>query len=442
MRSDYKNFKLTPRPARIKLNRKWLASVATACAAYYFWPANNPVIQENTIELPDQAQMAEFDLEETEIAPVLHQASTDVEQHQVTVARGDSISRILTRFGLSEDVLFRDLNKRDRRKLSNITPGQVIDIVKEDNALKSIHISKGPNKQLVLARKDNGHFKLEESTLDLDKEIVFASGVIEDSLFLSGRKAGIDDGIIMKMADLFAWDIDFSMDLRPNDTFRVIYEKLSYNGESKGNGNIIAAEFVNRGNKRQVIRFVEPNGAVEYFTPEGNNVKKAFLRSPVKFTRISSHFNLRRKHPILHKIRAHRGVDYAAPEGTPIKASGDGKVNFVGVKGGYGNAVELQHGGRYTTLYAHMSRFAKGIKPGTRVKQGQVIGYVGKTGLATAPHLHYEFRVDGVHRNPVTVKLPTADPIAKAYRNDFDSHAKQTLSMLEQMDSSRLASNG
>ena len=222
----------------------------------------------------------------------------------------------------------------------------------------------------------------------------------------------------MDMAGIFEWDIDFIQDVREGDTFTVIYEELWRDGVKLRDGQIVAAEFVNQGKSFRAARFSDSSGRASYYTPEGRSVRKAFLRAPLNFTRISSNFNPSRRHPVLNTIRAHRGVDYAAPTGTQIRAAGDGKVSFRGVQGGYGNTIILQHGGNITTLYGHLSRFGS-ARDGARVSQGDVIGYVGSSGLATGPHLHYEYRVNGVHRNPRTVSLPPADPIAAEQQTAF-----------------------
>jgi murein DD-endopeptidase MepM/ murein hydrolase activator NlpD len=243
----------------------------------------------------------------------------------------------------------------------------------------------------------------------------------------------------MNIAGIFAWDIDFVLDIRSGDNYYVQWEEVWQNGEFVTDGEIIAAEFNNNGRTHRAIRFVDDSGHTDYFTPDGHSVRKAFIRAPVDFTRVSSNFNPNRRHPVLNTIRAHRGVDYAAPRGTSIRAAGDGKVIFRGVKNGYGNAVILQHGGNITTLYAHMSRFASNVKVGSRVRQGQTIGFVGATGLATANHLHYEYRINGVHRNPRTVELPQADPISEKYREQFFTTAAPILEELEQFKSTQLA---
>jgi murein DD-endopeptidase MepM/ murein hydrolase activator NlpD len=244
----------------------------------------------------------------------------------------------------------------------------------------------------------------------------------------------------MNVAGIFAWDVDFILDIREGDNYYIQYEEIWQDGEYVTDGEIVAAEFNNNGRQIQAVRFKDDENRTDYFTPSGDSVRKAFIRAPVDFTRISSNFNPRRRHPILNTIRAHRGVDYAAPRGTPIKAAGDGKVICRGNKSGYGKVVILQHGGNITTLYAHMSNFAAKARLGSRVRQGQTIGYVGMTGLATANHLHYEYRVNGVHRNPRTVSLPDAEPIAEKYRRRFLAEAAPILEELEQFKQTRLAS--
>ena len=230
---------------------------------------------------------------------------------------------------------------------------------------------------------------------------------------------------------MFGWDVDFALDIRKGDSFSLLFEQHYLDGEKLRDGKILAAEFTNQGNKYRAILFTDPEGNSQYYSEDGKSMRKAFLRSPVDFRRISSTFQRERFHPVLGKKRPHRGVDYAAASGTPIKAAGDGKVIFRGVKGGYGNTVVLQHGSNITTLYAHMSRFRKGVTSGSRVKQGQTIGYVGKSGLATGPHLHYEFRINGVHRNPLTVKLPDAAPIQAKYKAEFMEQSRQLLAQLD-----------
>ncbi len=291
---------------------------------------------------------------------------------------------------------------------------------------------------LRIERAESG-FKAEIIDRPIEKRKRLAYGSIETSLFESAADAGLSDRVIMNIAGIFAWDVDFVLDIRSGDDYYVQYEEIWQDGEYVTDGEIVVAEFNNNGQTYRAIRFIDDSGRSDYYTPDGHSVRKAFIRAPVDFTRISSNFNPRRRHPILNTIRAHRGVDYAAPRGTPIKAAGDGKVIFRGVKGGYGNTIILQHGGNITTLYAHMSRFA-GARIGSRVRQGQTIGYVGSTGLATANHLHYEYRLNGAHRNPRTVKLPQANPIDQRYRQQFLATVEPILQELENFKNTQLAS--
>ena len=248
------------------------------------------------------------------------------------------------------------------------------------------------------------------------------------------------DALIMELVGIFGWDIDFALDIRNGDNFALLYEEQFLEGEKVKDGPIVAAEFTNQGRTYRAVRYTNAKGRTDYFTPDGHSMRKAFLRTPVDFRRISSRFG-KRQHPTLNKMKMHKGVDYAASRGTPIKAAGDGKIIFRGRKGGYGRVVIIQHGGRYSTLYAHMEHFKKGQYVGKRVKQGDIIGYVGSSGRATGPHLHYEFRVNGTHRNPLTVKLPDAAPIEREYRKDFELKSRGLLSQLDTHTRTRVALN-
>ncbi len=279
-----------------------------------------------------------------------------------------------------------------------------------------------------------------------EKQLAFGGGPIRNSLVSSGKKAGLDYKVINQIIEIFGAKIDFSTDLRPNDSFRVLYEEKVVNGHKTETGPILAVEFVNQGEKYQAVRYTDKTGHSSYFSPDGNGLTEAFLRAPVQFANISSSFGMR-KHPVCHKMRLHKGIDYRAPHGTPVIATANAKVVFAGKRGGYGNAIELQHGARYSTFYAHLSRFAKNLKTGTEVKQGQVIGYVGRTGLATGDHLHYEFRIDGIHRNPLTAAMPKQNSIAPAHRPQFIVHAKEMIRLLDVHQSAKgmktkVASNG
>ena len=255
---------------------------------------------------------------------------------------------------------------------------------------------------------------------------------IETSLFLDGLEADLSKELILQLTDIFAWDIDFATNLRPGDQFTVVYGKKMIDGKETDTDEIIAAEFINQGVPYSAVRYINESGIASYYTPDGQSMQRAFLTTPVDFAKISSPFDMHRKHPILNRIRAHKGIDYAARTGTPVKTTGDGIVTFSGRKGAYGQVVIIQHNDRYETLYAHMSDFKKGLTVGGHVKQGDVIGYVGQTGLATGPHLHYEFHVDGLYRDPETVKIPHSMPISNALLTDFKVQTQAFFAQLNQ----------
>ncbi|MEJ2603007.1 MAG: peptidoglycan DD-metalloendopeptidase family protein [Gammaproteobacteria bacterium] len=358
----------------------------------------------------------------------------------LTVASGDTLDRLFRRHSLSIADLHRIVGLPEAKEpLRVIRPGEVLQVRHDNGRLRRLYKELDLTSALVVEATGEGfEAKVIERPIELRETM--AHGVIETSLFEAAMEAGVSDNVVMNLAGIFAWDIDFVLDIRKGDEFFIIYEEIWQDGEFVANGDIVAAEFVNRGNSFAALRFVDPEGESDYYTPEGRSVRKAFIRAPVDFSRISSNFNPNRRHPVLNTTRAHRGVDYAAPTGTPIKAAGDGKVIFRGRKGGYGNTVILQHGGNITTLYAHMSRFNSKAKIGSRVRQGQVIGYVGATGMVTGAHLHYEYRLNGVHRNPRTVELPEAEPIRAAYRDDFLAAAEPLLKRLDSYRTTRLAS--
>ncbi len=359
-----------------------------------------------------------------------------------TVKPGDNLSLIFQRFRISAKQLQEILALgREVRALKRLYPGDTLRLNIDDaRQLQQLDYDVDITRTLEVRRHDQD-FQARLIEHQPERRINYASGAIDSSLFLAAQRAGLSDNITMELAAIFGWDVDFSLDIREGDRFTVIYEELYLNGEKLRDGKILAAEFINRGKIHRALRFTDARGKTDYYSPDGKSMRKEFLRSPVDFTRVSSRFSLGRKHPILNRIRAHKGVDYAAPRGTPIKATGDGKIIFRGTKGGYGKTVIIEHGSRYSTLYAHMSGFARGIRNGRRVRQGQVIGYVGSTGLATGPHLHYEFRVNGVHRNPLTVKLPDASPLPRQYLADFTSKATPFLAQLDLLRRSTLALN-
>jgi len=364
----------------------------------------------------------------------------EYQQLHLTIKRGDTLDRLFRRNKLDLANLAMIIRLPEAAPhLKRLIPGDEFEIEHDDGQLVSLYRELGLTSALKITREDD-LFTAEIIDRPVEIRTKLAYGRIDSSLFQSATDAGLPDRTIMNLAGIFAWDVDFVLDIRSGDDYYILFEEIYQDGKLVTDGEIVAAEFNNNGRTFQAIRYVDNTGRSDYFTPDGHSVRKAFVRAPVDFSRISSSFNPRRRHPILNTIRAHRGVDYAAPRGTPIKAAGDGKVIFRGVKNGYGNAIIVQHGGNITTLYAHMSKFNNSARVGRRVIQGQTIGYVGKTGLATAPHLHYEYRLNGVHRNPRTVKLPQAAPIKDEYRNDFLATVEPILNELLQYKRTLVAS--
>ena len=379
---------------------------------------------------------ATFDTPAPEIA-------AEEEWRSEVVKSGDSLSFLFNRAGLSDLALQQFLSgNKNAASLKRIYPGQKIEFKIANNELVGLRYQKNRLNHVEFTKTDKG-FVDTSVNITPDTRIAYREATIINSLFLAGTDVGLEQNSIMELASMFGWDIDFALDIRANDSFKVLYEERFINGEKIGNGPILAAEFTNQKKTFKAVRYTDPEGITSYYTPEGNSMKKAFLRTPVDFARISSHFNLKRKHPILNRIRAHKGTDYAAPTGTPIKAAGNGKVEFAGTKGGYGRTVVLRHGQSYKTLYAHMHRYGKGIRTGARIKQGQIIGYVGKSGLATGPHLHYEFYKNGVVRNPVRVELPKAESIPKSLLANFKLETQPLVAQLADFSSeTQLALSG
>jgi len=374
-----------------------------------------------------------------EFHPPLFPSPSEFDSIHLTVRSGDTLDRLFRKnqLDLGHLAMITRLPEAGAR-LRMLRPGDELEIEHDNGKLVRLYRKLDLTSALVVSRNDDG-FKAEVIDRPIEIHRRRAYGRIDSSLFESANSAGLSDKLIMNLAGIFAWDVDFVLDIRTGDDYFILYEEIYQDGKYVTDGEIVAAEFNNNGRTFQAIRFADKGGRSDYYTPDGRSVRKAFVRAPVDFSRISSSFNPRRRHPVLNTIRAHKGVDYAAPSGTPIKAAGDGKVVFRGVSGGYGNAVILQHGGNITTLYAHMSKFSATAKIGQRIKQGQIIGYVGSTGLATAAHLHYEYRLNGVHRNPRTVELPQADPINEAYKEDFLAAVQPILDDLLQYKRTQIA---
>jgi murein DD-endopeptidase MepM/ murein hydrolase activator NlpD len=358
----------------------------------------------------------------------------------IIVGRNDTLDRIFRKLQLN----LTDLaNLRSlpgiKTHMDNLRLGESLHFVYRDDELDVFERRLNEDETLKVVRGPDG-LRADVLQNPLESRTRTVRGVIDHSLFEAVTAAGAHDQTAVNLADIFQWDIDFILDVQPGDTFVVTYRELYQKGVYVKDGPVLAASFVNQGKPYSAVRYVDSDGAARYFTPDGRSLHKAFLRAPVEFTRISSKFNSARYHPILNLIRAHKGIDYAAPMGTPVRAAGDGRVGYAGPKGGYGNVVELEHSRSITTVYGHLSRFAKGTRAGAHVTQGQVIAYVGMTGLATGPHLHYEYRVNGVFKNPQTVPLPDASPIEARFREDFLAKSAPLLATLQAPIGSALVS--
>lgn len=355
------------------------------------------------------------------------------------VAKGDSLSLLFQRANLSATDVYRVSSSKSGKSLRNLFPGEIFRFgIDTQGQLEELHYIKSPLESLIFTH-NNGTYSAQKHLRDPEILLSYRQGVIADSLYLSAKKANLPDKVIMELANIFGWDIDFVFDIRPGDSFSLLFEDRYIDGEKLSSGNIIAASFTNRGKTYQAVRYQNSKGLSNYYTPEGLSMRKAFLRTPLDIFRISSGFNLRRKHPIHKKIKAHRGVDYAAPRGTPVYAAGDGKVIATGYTKANGNYVFIQHGQTYVTKYLHLNN--KKVRKGQTVRQRQLVGTVGSTGYATGPHLHYEFLVNGVHRNPRTVKLPQALPIAQTEKQAFTRRTAPVLAQLaEYQAATRLAS--
>ncbi len=353
-------------------------------------------------------------------------------KHVEEVRSGDNLSNIFNRQALSPTVLHRVMQSGPlSERLTQIFPGHRLTFTTtEDNQLVRLEYSAGPLETLQFDR-DGENYVAKAVSREPQRLTTYKQGYIDHSLFVASQRAGLADEVTMRLAQIFQWDIDFVLDIRKGDEFHVLFEELYLGDKFIGYGDILAAEFLNQKQSYQAIYYKNQNDEGHYFNPQGESMRKAFLRAPVSFSRISSNFNLRRKHPLFKTTRPHRGIDYAAPQGTPIMAAGDGRISTIGKNKGNGNFIVLQHGEQFTTKYLHMSKFARNMSKGKRVKQGEIIGYVGRTGYATGPHLHYEFLVNGAHRNPRTVALPNAQPVPASERERFMKQTSPYLALLK-----------
>lgn len=385
------------------------------------WPATSESV---IVEIPARLQLQASQAADSE---------SDLSRVAAEVRPGDTLSTLFERAGAGVSVLYRMLDDEEiSQPLERIYPGQSFSFAFNDaDVLKEVTFSESQMVQHRITVAEEGGFQIEQIVREPEIHTRFTQGTIDTSLYLAGKDAGLSDNMIMELATLFGWDIDFVLDIRSGDSFSLIYEEHFLDGKKLSDGPILAARFINQGREVTAIRYTDAGGRTDYYSPNGDSIRKAFLRTPMDVFRISSGFNPNRRHPVLNTIRAHRGTDYAAPTGTPIKVTGDGKVISARRSSSYGNVVVVQHGGGIRTLYAHMNQFSRYARVGNRVNQGQIIGYVGSTGMVTGPHLHYEFLVNGVHRNPQTVPLPTAQPLEEQYLTAFQEFASNMMGQLD-----------
>jgi len=364
-------------------------------------------------------------------APKPTVAGAVVSSFKIIVHPNDTLDAIFRRLKLNlADLASLRALPGLKAHLDSLHPGESLHFTQRDGALVGLERRLNEAQTLKVSRDASG-LKADVLQDPLEARTRVLKGVINSSLFEAVEASGGHDQTAVALADIFGWDIDFVLDIQPGDSFIVSYQELYQDGVYVKDGPILAAAFTNAGRQYRAVRYTDPEGSAHYYTADGRSMHKAFLRAPLEFTRVSSGFNLARKHPILNLIRAHKGVDYAAPIGTPVKAAGDGRIAWAGPKGGYGNVVIIEHSRSITTVYGHLSRFAKGTHVGQHVSQGTVIAYVGMTGLATGPHLHYEYRVNGVFKNPQTVSLPDAQPIDARWRQDFEARTAPLLASLQ-----------
>lgn len=408
-------------------------SLIIAAAGLFITAAALAVVKPPEPTLPTYQALQTLDL-----API-HALSGDARPApfiaETRIRRGDTMAAVLQRLNVSDQGLQPFLvQNKDARSIYKLYPGRVVQAALDDRgALVWLRYTHTPGTQdkdgyvtkwLEVRPDDKGSFTAIEHSAPAQVQVRIAEGDISSSLFGAADSANVPDAITLEMVDILSSKIDFLKDLRRGDKFRIVYDVYTHEGREAGSGKIRALEFINRNKTYSAVWFKPSDGQGGYYDFSGNSLKGAFLRNAIKFTRISSGFGMR-KHPIHKQWKGHAGVDYAAPSGTPIRATADGTVDFIGRKNGYGNVIILKNHGKYTTLYAHQSRFAPGLRRGAKVQQGDVIGYVGSTGWATGPHLHYEFRIDNKPVDPLAVDLPVTRPLEADQRKVFKTVAAQ-----------------
>ena len=373
-------------------------------------------------------------IEKITISKDLDEGLAPIKSKQIhTVKKGDSLSVIFEEKQVPLNTAYKIFDFDQNSLLSNIVPGDIMEFNYMGNDLLSIEIIKDEINSILI--KTDTEISIKKIKKEIQTITSFGFGEIKDSFYKSAKDVGIPDSIIMDFAFIFGWDIDFIFDVRQGDKFSVIFETDYSEGERISSGDIVLAEFINKDKKFIAQRFFDDIQGKQYFNEKGENVKKAFLRAPLDFAYISSHFNPNRMHPILHRIKAHNGVDYAAKRNTPVKASGDGVISFIGRQSGYGRTVEIKHGGNIKTLYAHLEKFNTKLKVGSKVKQGEIIAYVGDSGQATGPHLHFEFWQGEIRTDPVKVKLPSAKPVNNSQKDEFNNLLASNLNKLSEYNS-------
>ena len=455
MTPDYSSAARASRPAAIKtLLIAGLVAVSTAAAftlrSHAVGTSTDSATSVTATAAPPSALVAgqipsapkvDKAIVNSRVKTVLNTPSGDHWQ-SITVARGQTLSTIFKAHGLNPDdwrsvlVLGGDTSRLRHLQIGNKLRFQII-----NGQLQALTYAYDSTHTLDVHRAGQ-ELQANTVTAALDHRPAEASGQIHDSLFVDGQHAGLSNNLMLEFAHIFNYDVDFGQDLQAGDRFTVIYDRVYKNGKKLRDGNILAAELVNQGHTYRAVRFVDKDGNAAYYTPNGQPLRRAFIRTPVAFTRISSGFSLARLNPVLHTIRPHYGTDYAAPAGTPVHATASGRVAFISRDGGYGNVIKVRHGAHYETIYAHLSRFRKGLGTGSKVQQDEVIGYVGMTGLATGPHLHYEFRINGEPKNPVTVKLPRGQPLPPHEIVEFRKEETPLVARINSIDSRQYADNG
>lgn len=394
----------------------------------------DPETQATTRKLQDNIEQGSED-ETVKTQPKEKDASNTLHPKSqiVTIKSHDTLGKIFSRIGITNKEVSRILKSGEQaQQLKMLHPGKKIEIVVDTNHLvQKLSYSLNETDTLIVSRDTNNNFKLQTKSLPLEAKQLAAAFTIHSSVAGSAKNAGLSSKQITQLAGIFKTTVDFNKGNHAGDKVSVLFQDYFLNGKKIKEGEIVAAEYKTPTNTYQAVRFTDPKGNSGYYSPDGSSMQKRFLPAPLKFTRISSLFNPNRWHPILHRFRHHNGVDYAAPYGTPIKSVANGTIAFLGRKGGYGNTILIKHDSCYSTLYGHLSKYASELKAGNHVHQGQVIGYVGSSGLATGPHLHFEFRINGVHHNPLTVALPNGKSITHAYRNKFHNEVKKLLAKLD-----------